>query len=499
LGIFLTETPPTGSLKHLFRPLLPRNRRGHEGQEGCFYGFQFIICAFVLLLVPAKADPIIVGNFIWHDYNRDGAQDGGEPGVPDIVVQLWNSTKSQILDSATTNSNGSYTLRAPAAGSYRLRVVLPNNHVSFSPKNQAAGSDLLDSDVNPIGADVGFTDVYNFASNLISITTLDAGLVSDVIIGHTIGNRVFRANADGTQPDSPTASVGGSVTVYLLNSAGSILQTTSSSANVGILGYYSFNAPPGTYRLRFESSSFQIPTRFPNAGGDASLDSDIDAAGETPLFTIAAGQVRTDLDAGFVNLVSVGNLVWRDQDSDGVRDAGEPGVPDVLLELWDTAKTNRFDVTTTDANGIYSLQAPGPGSYRVWVLRPLATDLFSPIDTGSDDIVDSDISSSDSNFGFTNTYNFASNLISINTIDAGLIFNPAGRTIPELRVSAFNIASLTFRGPTGGTYLVERSANLATWSAEGSPFITASNPTTRFLPALPANTPAGFWRVRRTK
>jgi len=25
MGIFLTETPPIGSLKHLFRPLFPRN------------------------------------------------------------------------------------------------------------------------------------------------------------------------------------------------------------------------------------------------------------------------------------------------------------------------------------------------------------------------------------------------------------------------------------------------------------------------------------------
>ena len=34
----------------------------------------------------------------------------------------------------------------------------------------------LDSDINPSGTGLGFTDVYTFGANLISITNIDAGL-----------------------------------------------------------------------------------------------------------------------------------------------------------------------------------------------------------------------------------------------------------------------------------------------------------------------------------
>ena len=58
-----------------------------------------------------------------------------------------------------------------------MRVVLPSAGDQFSPKDNAAAGDQLDSDINPSGASLGFTDIYTFASNLISITTIDAGLI----------------------------------------------------------------------------------------------------------------------------------------------------------------------------------------------------------------------------------------------------------------------------------------------------------------------------------
>ena len=42
--------------------------------------------------------PINVGNFVWDDLDQDGRQDAGEPGLAGIVVQLWNGTKTQIID-----------------------------------------------------------------------------------------------------------------------------------------------------------------------------------------------------------------------------------------------------------------------------------------------------------------------------------------------------------------------------------------------------------------
>lgn len=50
--------------------------------------------------------------------------------------------------------------------------------------------------------------------------------------------------------------------------------------------------------------------------------------------------------------IEIGNYVWRDVDHDGVQDAGEPPVKNVILELLD-ASDNVISTTTTDVNGGY--------------------------------------------------------------------------------------------------------------------------------------------------
>lgn len=121
--------------------------------------------------------PVNIGNFVWFDSNGNGIQDDGEPGVPNVTVQLWNSAKSNLIAQGTTNGSGMYTVVTPIPGDYRVRWVLPPNS-AFTLKDQ--GSDQLDSDANPIGSNLGFTDIFTIASNVISTTIYDAGLVSDL-------------------------------------------------------------------------------------------------------------------------------------------------------------------------------------------------------------------------------------------------------------------------------------------------------------------------------
>jgi hypothetical protein len=251
--------------------------------------------------------PINIGNFVWDDIDGDGRQDAGEPGLADITVQLWNAGKSALLDAAVTNGSGSYTVTAPVPGDYRVRVLLPGGSDEFSPKNQASGDDLLDSDINPTGVDTGFTDVFTLASNVISITSIDAGVV------------LFR---------TPT------------------------------------------------------PTRTP-----------------TP--------------------INIGNFVWDDIDGNGLQDAGEPGVAGVTAQLWNATKTTQLASDVTDSNGIYTVVAPIPGDYRVRFVASSIT--FSPQDAGASDLLDSDVNASGVDLGFTDVFTLASNVISITSIDAGLL------------------------------------------------------------------------------
>ena len=50
---------------------------------------------------------------------------------------------------------------------------------------------------------------------------------------------------------------------------------------------------------------------------------------------------------------AIGNFVWHDMDSDGVQDAGEPGISGVTVRLYDAGGTSLLAETVTDAQGIY--------------------------------------------------------------------------------------------------------------------------------------------------
>ena len=362
---------------------LPRPPMIHTSVPNPGLRKQILLGIAGLTLAAGLAQAASVGNLIWADANADGAQDPGEPGIPGVPIQLWNSLRTSLIASTTSGPDGSYTLTTPNAGSYRVRVVLPADADGFTQLDRANGDNQRDSDIHPDGADAGFSDLVFLSSNAASTTSVDCGLLMRRLPGHTIGDRVYWAPSNGTQPD-PFVFTNLGATVELLDSKGVVLQTTTTQRLGNRFGYYGFAAPPGIYRLRFRPNpTYYLPTPFANAGANDLKDSDIDAAGMTPPFTLEAGQIRSDLDAGFVHPVSVRVFVWHDQDGDGRQDAAEPGVPDVVVELWDDAKSRRWEEAVSDAFGNVLFTAPGSGNYRLWALRPLPSDAFTVLTTGS--------------------------------------------------------------------------------------------------------------------
>lgn len=115
--------------------------------------------------------PVNIGNFVWRDLDSDGIQDVGEPGIPNVTMQVWNDAKSVLIDDAISNASGSYTVTTPTPGTFQLRVVVPAG-AFVSPANQGV-DDLKDSDFS---VTTGFVQVV-IASNVISTTMWDVGLI----------------------------------------------------------------------------------------------------------------------------------------------------------------------------------------------------------------------------------------------------------------------------------------------------------------------------------
>lgn len=86
-----------------------------------------------------------IGDYVWEDTDKDGIQEGGEPGIPGVTVNLLDCSDT-VLDSTTTDADGLYLFIVPP-GDYKIEFIAPSGY-DFSPKDQGA-DDAIDSDADP--------------------------------------------------------------------------------------------------------------------------------------------------------------------------------------------------------------------------------------------------------------------------------------------------------------------------------------------------------------
>ncbi len=90
-------------------------------------------------------------------------------------------------------------------------------------------------------------------------------------------------------------------------------------------------------------------------------------------------------------VASIGDVVWYDNNYNGLQDVGEPGVENVTVRLYDENDT-LVGTTTTNADGFYEFKGLVPGPYYVqFDLTTLPENYTVTLqDTGSDNALDSD-------------------------------------------------------------------------------------------------------------
>jgi hypothetical protein len=306
-----------------------------------------------------------IGDFVWFDSNNNGIQDVGEQGVPGVTVSLLNASNT-VVATTVTDANGNYKFANLADATYSVQFSnLPAGFV-FSPKD-LGGNDNLDSDPDPV---TGITGTYTILAGNTNIT-VDAGIYSTRA---ALGDYVwFDANSDGKQDATEKGLAGITVTVY---DAANVAVTSAITDQNG--RYYFSNLNPGTYTVGFGTipGKLVFTTKDAVAAGDL-LDSDVDpATGKTGSYTLAAGTVNLTVDAGLRPVVpaTIGDFVWYDLNRDGLQDADEPGVPGVIVTLYDSAN-QPIGSAITDGSGYYLISnvPAGTGYYVVFSNKPDAT------------------------------------------------------------------------------------------------------------------------------
>jgi large repetitive protein len=314
-------------------------------------------------------DASAVGNFVWKDTDQDGIQDGGEPGIAGVVVELvatWPNSGGTTKLVTTTDSLGAYSFgnllldenhNGDGSGepTYVVRVV---SYPGIASPTGAGGDPALDSN-NPAGTTAAVVQGS-------VVNTYDFGFYN--LYGSIAGT--IRIDADGDN-DGDTAQSG--VVVELLDTNGASIDSDPNISGVQPTldttdgsGEYLFPLVlPGNYQIRQTVPSGYVAVNDIDGG-------DFTTIGSVTRVSVADAQAVIGKDFVNAQLGSISGTVLADTTGNGTGDTPLGGV---TLTLKD-ASGNDIDsdpgtggvqptTTTTAVDGTYLFDDLPPGTYRV--------------------------------------------------------------------------------------------------------------------------------------
>ena len=283
------------------------------------------------------SDSGLIGDTVFLDRNGNNTADPGE-GIQGATVYLYDGTGTTLVGIMATDPNGHYYFGGLDAGTYLVRVdtnTLPSG-----------GADLVNSVDPDGGADSG-------SSVVLDLGEIDLGQDFGYVAAtpNTIAGTLWNdLNADGVLDADETARFAG-VTIQLRDSLGNLLGTATTDAN----GDYAFaGLPDGSYVIDVVDTGNVLNGWWHSLGPNPGADGNSQAE---PYFTVVnGGETNRTADFGYyLSLAELGDYVWIDKNGNGLQDAGEIGVSNVLvtLNIEYPSGTNLTMRTLTDGVGRY--------------------------------------------------------------------------------------------------------------------------------------------------
>ena len=345
------------------------------------------------------AGHLSVGNRVFFDTDNSGGYSAGDSGIDNVSIDLVDSSSGLIIATTITSGGGFYSFTGLAAGNYHLGLDatdLPAGLVSIPGAGDP--DDDIDNDNNGVfgptivgtfvftlteggeptgdgdGADSNLTVDFGFttANPIIDLDGLTASF--DYGAGFTEGGSgipIVGVNPDITTytgtvqsitititdpraGDSLNLSPGGFGEDVSFNGVGTNQIVISGNItiaefeqNLSLLRYQSTSTDPG-----FDLSDLQRTITFVVNDG---------------VHNSAPATTTVTIDS--LESLTLGNLVFRDLNANGVYDSGiDSGMNGVTVQLLDATGTNVLGSTTTAGGGLYSFAGLSAGDYVVRVL-----------------------------------------------------------------------------------------------------------------------------------
>ncbi len=447
-----------------------------------------------------------IGDLIWFDVDGDGVYDIGEPGIPNVEIELYNPGSDGIpgggddtwIASTRSDANGRYQFANQPAGHYYAQVNTGSLPAGIT--TTAAGI------TNPHGAFTALASGY-----------LQADFGFTQASGAGIGDTIWSDADNDSVLDAGEPGLGG-VALALVSDPGpdglfgssddGVIATTTSDAS----GHYNFtNLPAGDYRVVANVGADGIPGSGDEGLAGYTVSSGPQSPGANVSLPVSLGEndVFVDADFGYFNaaLHSLSDRVWSDSDGDGSVDAGESGIVGVTVNLLN-ASGQVIATTVTNASGDFSFPGLPDGSYTLQI-----SDTFGALKALTGTTTDAtnkqrSVTLAGSNlsgahFGYNRPGSLGDRVWSDangngtqDPGEAGLggvtvqLYDAAGTTLLRA-TSTHEDGSYLFTGLTAATYQV-RVTTPGGFSQTGDPDGTLNNQTSVTLPANGSHLSADF-------
>ncbi len=291
----------------------------------------------------AEARPAALSGHVYHDADNDGTLDLGETGIGGTLVRvqyLPPTGPAPPPHELTTASDGSWSIAGLMPGNYSVEEVQPGGYLDGLDAAGTAGGmahnpgDKIDGIWLKSGQSA---QQYNFGE-----------LLYNSLSGHV----VVDANGNGRCDPGETPLAG--VTILLRDAPNNVYASAQTNAQ----GRYLFtNLGPGTYAVEEiqPAGYYDGAEQVGSAGGTLSPPDSIVA------IKLVSGTAAVRYDFCELPPATIGGFVYVDQNDDGLRDSGEPGIAGVKLTLLDGQGHLTKTTTFTNAAGFYRFGNLMPG------------------------------------------------------------------------------------------------------------------------------------------